>query len=90
MLIMMTSYSQSCQPRNPCNDIAWKITCFLTKYGDYIINKYIFGKVRYRNIMSNFLMILAIFFFQLVITSVTPLVGGQTIEAKSPRQWALP
>jgi len=30
---MMTSYSQNCQPRNPCNDIPCKITCFLIKYG---------------------------------------------------------
>jgi hypothetical protein len=61
MLIVMTSYSHDCQPRNHFNDMSWKVTCFITKYGCYVIGKHIVRKVRDRAIMSNFLMISAIF-----------------------------
>jgi hypothetical protein len=62
MLTMMASYPHDCQPRNCFNDMSWKVTCFITKYGGYIISKHIFRKVRNRAIMSNFLMILVNFF----------------------------
>ena len=45
MLIVMTSYSYDCQPRNCFNDMSWKITCFITKYGVYVISKHIIEKV---------------------------------------------
>jgi hypothetical protein len=62
MLIKMTFYCLDSQPRNCCNDIAFKITCFITKYEYYIIGKYITRRIRYRAIVSNFCMILGILF----------------------------
>jgi hypothetical protein len=62
MLIEMTFYCLDGQPRNCCNDIAFKIMYFITKYGYYIIGKYITRKIRYWAIVSNFRMILGILF----------------------------
>ena len=62
MLTMMASYPHDCQPRNRFNDMSWKVTRFITKYGGYIISEHIFRKFRNRAIMSNFLIILVNFF----------------------------